>query len=215
MKKAGAKPKAKWGRVSTFSQKIADKIVDLIAGGKTLTEACKSPGMPNRRTVQRWCHQFPEFDRQYQRSQELLADALFDEIKAIADDGTGDVTIDAKGRQRVDWENVNRSKLRVETRKWLAAQLNPRKYGDKLRQEIEQTTKVEITRTTPLTAEEVAIELRNLLGEAEHEMGLTHANSETNEQRIERIKQMGGGILPPRIYTALYELERGPGDRIH
>ena len=55
VKKAAATKKGKWGREETFTQEVADKICDLLAGGKTLTKICKTKGMPSIRTVQRWC----------------------------------------------------------------------------------------------------------------------------------------------------------------
>jgi hypothetical protein len=51
------------------------------------------------------------------RAREARADALVGEILSIADDPTGA-------------EQVQRSKLRVDTRRWLAAKLAPAKYGD-------------------------------------------------------------------------------------
>jgi hypothetical protein len=32
----------------------------------------------------------------------------------------------------VDHDNINRARLKVDTRKWMAAKLSPKKYGDKL-----------------------------------------------------------------------------------
>jgi len=72
----------------------------------------------------------------YVRARERQADFLADEIIEIADDGTNDtLTLKAANGEEYDKENtewVNRSKLRVEARKWTAAKLRPKKYGDKL-----------------------------------------------------------------------------------
>jgi hypothetical protein len=212
---AKTKPRKKpKGREETFTQEIADKICDLIAGGMTLTEACKSPGMPSRRTVQRWCQRHPEFDSQYRRAQELLADALFDEIKAIADDGTGDFTIDAKGKQRVDWENVNRSKLRVETRKWLAAQLNPRKYGDKVLAAAQHPAEIE-RKEPPLSISQLASALDKMLGVSEQQAGLPSGEGRSNQERVDIIRNANDGVLSPELYASLYAAERGEHDNLH
>ena len=48
----------------------------------------------------------------------------------IADDGSND-WIEADGRDIVNHEYVTRSKLRIDTRKWALARMNPRKYGEK------------------------------------------------------------------------------------
>ncbi len=53
----------------------------------------------------------------------------------IADDSSGDWTTKRKGGEDVkvvDHENIQRSRLRVDTRLRVAAKINPSKYGDKL-----------------------------------------------------------------------------------
>ncbi len=59
-----------------------------------------------------------------------------DEIVEIADDTTLDtvtkVTPQGREYETVDHENIQRSKLRVSTRQWLMARLNPALYGDRV-----------------------------------------------------------------------------------
>ncbi len=62
----------------------------------------------------------------------MQADALFDEALEIADDASGDWTADKDGKKTLDHEHVQRSRLRVDTRKWAAGKLAPKRYGDKL-----------------------------------------------------------------------------------
>ena len=53
----------------------------------------------------------------------------------IADDSSGDWTTKRKGGEdvhAVDHENIQRARLRVETRLKAAAKINPAKYGEKL-----------------------------------------------------------------------------------
>ena len=72
----------------------------------------------------------------YARAKESQADFMAEQILEIADDGTNDYVIrENKAGEKVeaiDHEHVQRSKLRVDARKWVAAKLKPRKYGDKL-----------------------------------------------------------------------------------
>ena len=56
---------------------------------------------------------------------------MADEMMDIADDGRNDTYVDEKGRKKVDWDVVHRSKLRVDTRKWIASKLKPKIYGDR------------------------------------------------------------------------------------
>jgi hypothetical protein len=65
----------------------------------------------------------------------MQAELLTDETIDIADDTTGDTEIIFKDGKQVKVENkewVNRSRLRIDARKWLAAKLHPKKYGDKV-----------------------------------------------------------------------------------
>ena len=77
----------------------------------------------------------PDFSEQYARAREAQADKLAEEILAIADDGRSDTYLDGEGNEKTDSEVIQRSKLRVEARKWLASKMAPKKYGDKIQAE--------------------------------------------------------------------------------
>lgn len=68
----------------------------------------------------------------YARAKEQQQELQEDELLDIADDGTNDTYVDDEGKVRVDHDHIQRSKLRIETRKWLMAKLKPKKYGDKV-----------------------------------------------------------------------------------
>jgi hypothetical protein len=72
-----------------------------------------------------------EFRHQYARAREAQADFLAEEILQIADDGENDTYATENG-PAVNHDVVQRSRLRVDARKWLASKLAPKKYGDKL-----------------------------------------------------------------------------------
>lgn len=128
-------PRKGEGRPSDYTQEIADKICAQLATGDSLRTVCKADEMPSVVTVFSWFRKYPEFLNQYARAKEESADALSDEILDIADDGSNDWMEVHKGGYTatlVDQEAVQRSKLRVETRKWIASKLKPKKYGDKV-----------------------------------------------------------------------------------
>lgn len=85
-----------------------------------------------------WFHDDDERSKHYARAMELRALKLADEIIEIADDVTGDMRVDKDGNETVDYEAIQRSKLRVDTRKWVASKLLPKVYGDK--QQIDHTS---------------------------------------------------------------------------
>lgn len=128
------------GAPSDYTQTLADKICLLISNGKPLRTIEKMSGMPSRVTVWRWIRDKPEFCNQYARAKEDYTEAMAEEILDISDDSSDDIQIikDKQGNERevVDWEVVNRSRLRVDTRKWLMSKLLPKKYGEKIEADV-------------------------------------------------------------------------------
>jgi len=131
------------GRPSEFSQDMADQICERIADGESLRQICESEGFPSKSAVFRWLGVNTVFRDQYARAHEEQADTYADEIIAIADDSANDYGFkegeDASGASAKPVflaENVQRSKLRVDARKWKASKLNAKKYGDKITNEM-------------------------------------------------------------------------------
>lgn len=123
------------GRPSDYTQEIADKICSELAEGKSLRTVCKVDDMPCLQTIFTWFRVYPQFLEQYTRAKEESADAMADEVLDIADDGTNDWMTIKRGGEDVEVFNneaVQRSKLRVDTRKWLMSKMKPKKYGEKL-----------------------------------------------------------------------------------
>jgi hypothetical protein len=130
------------GRPSSYSNLVAGLICEAMAAGQTLTAICRSEMLslggesfvtpPHISTVFRWLAQFQEFRDMYARAREAQADVWAQEIIDIADDSSGDTITTEKGAKICDAEWVNRSRLRVDARKWAAAKGSPRKYGDRL-----------------------------------------------------------------------------------
>ena len=130
---APAKPQKKLGAPSTYTPELAAAICEHIAAGKSLRTIAALDGMPAQSTIMVWLDgKHPDFTEQYARAREAQADKLAEEILAIADDGRSDTYLDAEGNEKTDNEAIQRSKLRVDTRKWLASKMAPKKYGDKV-----------------------------------------------------------------------------------
>lgn len=124
------------GRPSSYTKEMADQLCSYLAEGQSLRTACDREGMPDKATVFRWLRTNESFCDQYTRAKEQGTEALADEITDIADNGTNDWMEVEKGKGNfvtvLDREHVERSKLRIESRKWLLAKMRPKKYGDKL-----------------------------------------------------------------------------------
>jgi hypothetical protein len=87
---------------------------------------------PNSRLL---AYDYPEFREKYEIARMLQAEFWSHEILEIADDSTGDFIINEHGDRVVDHENINRARLRVDTRKWLLSKLLPKRYGDRVQAE--------------------------------------------------------------------------------
>lgn len=132
----------KAGRPSSYTDEVASTICSRIAIGESLRSIVKDDDMPDMKTVMRWLGD-PEregFRHQYACAREAQADALFEECLEIADDASGDVKRvprrDGETDEVMNGEFVARSRLRVDTRKWMAGKLAPKKYGEKISAEL-------------------------------------------------------------------------------
>jgi hypothetical protein len=121
--------------VTSFTDEMADLICERIANGESLRAICEDEDMPSKATVFKWLSQQPTFLDRYARAREAQADALFDDILSIADDGRND-WMERRGEEDAGWvangENIRRAQLRIDARKWMAGKLRPKKYGEKL-----------------------------------------------------------------------------------
>lgn len=125
------------GHPPLYTQELGDHICEQIATtSKSLRTICDENGMPSVGTILKWLREDTnDFLAQYTRAKEEQADFMIEEMIDIADDGTNDYMTITKGDISYnveDKEVTSRSKLRVETRKWTASKLKPKKYGDKL-----------------------------------------------------------------------------------
>ena len=120
-------------RPSTYTPELAARICARIARGQSVRAAARTATMTATATISLWLQQHEDFRVLYAAACEECADALVEEMLAIADDAARDQKAGGKDRQdRIpDREALARAKLRIETRRWRAAKLAPRKYGDK------------------------------------------------------------------------------------
>ena len=116
------KGKRRRGRPSKYNEAIAKIICERLAGGETLRAICKDKTLPSERTVRTWAMDLDHpFSPQYARAREIGYMKMADDILEIADDAS---------------EDYQRSRLRVDTRKWLLSKALPKIFGNKVRSEI-------------------------------------------------------------------------------
>lgn len=138
--------KPKTGRPSDYLPEVAADICSLLADGESLRKVCERQGMPGKATVFRWLAQHEEFRDQYAKATETRADAIFEDMFDIADEVSEEAAAVAKAR------------LRIDTRKWALARMNPKKYGDKVSQEIDHKSSDGSMATKPTVIQLLPVE---------------------------------------------------------
>lgn len=115
-----------------LTQELADRICDLVASHTCgLERLCNMyPDIPSKFTINLWRLKNESFSSQYARAKLKQAELLAEECLEISDDSSGDKRINPDGFEGMNSEFVARSRLRVDTRKWLASKLLPKQYGD-------------------------------------------------------------------------------------
>lgn len=112
------------GRPTDFTSELADAICERLADGESLRSICRGNDMPNKATVFRWLASNKQFSDQYARAREAQADSLVDDVIDIADG--------VKAAREGAEPDVQRDRLAVDARKWLAGKMRPKVYGEKL-----------------------------------------------------------------------------------
>lgn len=98
---------------------------------------CRDDDMPDRHTVINWSlEEDHPFFNHYARAREIQYHLLADDITDIADDGSNDwMERYGKDGEALGWaingESVQRSRIRIDTRKWMLSKMLPKVYGDK------------------------------------------------------------------------------------
>lgn len=139
IEKKPAVPKKPTGRPSTYDQAKADAIIERVAGHESLRSICLDVGVPLTTFLQ-WVSDHDALSAQYTRGKQMQAELLASEILSISDDGANDTYVDpSSGEQRTDHDVIARSKLRVDTRKWILSKMLPKVYGDRVQAEVHHT----------------------------------------------------------------------------
>jgi hypothetical protein len=151
------------GRPSSYTPELADEIVERLSEGEPLASICRDEHMPAVRTVSDWKEAHPSFSADFARAREEGEDYLAAECLEIADDGRRDYHVSDDGREVVDHDHIQRSKLRIETRLKLLAKWNPKKYGDRLTHagDAEAPVQVEHSGTVALAPSDAYLKLLN------------------------------------------------------
>lgn len=119
-----------------YTKTLSEKLCVAIAEGKGVRQVCIDLKV-NRSAFYQWLAKYDDFLARYQAAQLLRAEFIFDEMLEIADDGKNDTYIVTDKKTGEEYEKTNydviqRSKLRVETRRYILEVLNRSKYTSKV-----------------------------------------------------------------------------------
>ncbi|CAB3624608.1 hypothetical protein LMG3431_00041 [Achromobacter pestifer] len=93
--------------------------------------------MPAESTVRWWVIEDRNgLSARYTQARDIGLDVMADQCIQIADDGQNDSYTDDEGRKRTDFDVIARSKLRFDARRWYLSKLAPKRYGERIAQEI-------------------------------------------------------------------------------
>jgi hypothetical protein len=112
---------AQAGRPSEYADYIAEEILTRLSDGETLIAICRTDGMPDRSTVNRWMVRDDEFAARIARARDIGQDSTVDECREIVDSATP--------------EDFQVARLRVWHRQWEASKRAPKRFGERLVQE--------------------------------------------------------------------------------
>lgn len=163
------KEETKMGRPSVYTEELAHEICVRLGSGESLRKICLDERIPSIATVMSWLTKKPDFLEQYTRAREIQAETQFDELIDIVDQPPELSHITNKDGELVevkfDSSYVAWMKLRVDTRKWTAARMAPKKYGE--HKQAEQTQDLTVIDVNVRDMMDVAVKRLELIRIAE------------------------------------------------
>ena len=102
-------------------------IVDQVTAGKSLSTVLSQPGYPRWSTFDEMLSFDAPLRLAYEKAMQVRADRLVDEILELADEPMPE---GLEGASASAW--VQRARMRVDARKWIASKFKPKMYGDRL-----------------------------------------------------------------------------------
>lgn len=129
-------------RPTAYSEYIKDRICAGLVEGKPLIAIVEDDEtMPTYNMVFKWLREIPEFAKDYAHARECQADRLSDEILQVSRQKPGVVVVESEfgSRTSVDSGEVAHRRLLVDSLKWTAAKMKPKKYGDAAALKVEGT----------------------------------------------------------------------------
>jgi hypothetical protein len=127
------------GRPTIYTVELGNKICDAVKNSvRGLRFICEdNKDFPSVHTVRDWLfnNKFPEFTRHYDDAKRFQSDLMADEI----------IEVSYNAHEHSQSGRVDKAKLQVESLKWVASHLKPKKWSDKFNEEDEKENRNQMT----------------------------------------------------------------------
>lgn len=120
----------KVGRPTIYSEELCKKICEVVSSSSYgIRKICdKNPDFPKPETIRVWRLYNETFSAQYAKAKQIQADILAEDCLDISDDDSNDIKFGDNGPS-FNSEFAARSRIRIDTRKWIASKMLPKIYG--------------------------------------------------------------------------------------
>jgi hypothetical protein len=136
-------PSARRGRQSAYTPELGRELCEHVAEGNSAISWCRKHKL-RPSLITNWAEKSPEFEGNLARARRLHYDIIADDCISIADE------------PMATNEEVQRARLRIDTRLKLIAKWDPQRYGDRLIEDKE--VRVTVTVNDPTAAARAIIE---------------------------------------------------------
>ena len=123
----------------SFTAELKAELLERVATGESVSSIMSAAHMPSRRTLFNELQRDEAFARAYSIAREVALEVWEDELQRIADTPETSVTRITRPDGSVELreaDDVQARRLQITTRQWLMSKRLPKKYGDRVAQEV-------------------------------------------------------------------------------
>ena len=120
----------KTGRPSLYTPELIDTICERLSKGEPLAVICREEGMPEDRTIRRWCEDREDVKSAIAQARETGEDVIAAQVLEIIDSPPERVA--TMHGDQIDSGDVSNRRMRAEYRLKLLAKWNPKRWGEKV-----------------------------------------------------------------------------------
>jgi hypothetical protein len=113
-------------------ESVKDELLLRIAEGESVFTICQDTHMPARSVIYKWIREHAQFKQEYESALDQRADKYVEQIADLSRHMQDRAAMGASN------EEVTALKAHINSLQWIAARLNPKKYGDKQQLDIDQ-----------------------------------------------------------------------------